>query len=73
MESRRALALVAQDFRAALREWLVRPAGEVAFLETDVAEHAFDERDVLGLAAVRRARHGQLLVFPSERVEDCRS
>ena len=44
-------------------------ARQIAFLEPDVVEHPLDERDVLGLAAVRRARHRQLLVTPAQLVE----
>jgi hypothetical protein len=48
-------------------------AGEVAFLEADIAEHALDQGYVFGLATVRRARHRELLVTPAERVEPARA
>ena len=47
----------------------MRTAGEVAFLEADVVEHFLDDRDVLGLAAVRPAGDGELLVAPVDGIE----
>jgi hypothetical protein len=47
----------------------VRTAGEVAFFEPDVAEHALHQIDMLGLAAVGRAGNGKLLVAPLECIE----
>jgi hypothetical protein len=50
----------------------VGTAGEVPFLEPDVAEHALHQSNVLGLATVRCTGHGELLVAPAERVEPSR-
>jgi hypothetical protein len=47
----------------------VRTAGEISFLEPDVAEHLLNERHVLGFSSVGRARHSELLVTPLECVE----
>ena len=47
----------------------MRTAGEITFLETDVAEHFLHEHQVLGLPAVRRARHRELAVVPPQLVE----
>jgi hypothetical protein len=47
----------------------VRTAREITFLEANVTEHTLYERNVLRLAAMRRARHGELLLTPAERVE----
>jgi hypothetical protein len=69
MESGGAIARFPHAFRAALGGWLVGPAGKIPFLEADVAEHSLHEGYVLGLTTVRRARHGELLVAPPERVE----
>jgi hypothetical protein len=51
----------------------VGTAGEVSFLEADVAEHSLHQGYVLGLATVRCARHGELLVAPPKRVESARA
>jgi len=48
----RALARLAHDLGTTLRGRIVRPAGEIAFLEPDVAEHRLDDSDVLWLPAV---------------------
>jgi hypothetical protein len=50
----------------------VGAAGEIPFLEAEVAEHSLDQRDVLRLSAVGRARDGELLVTPTQRVESAR-
>jgi hypothetical protein len=47
----------------------VGTTGEIAFLEADIVEHSLHERDVLGLASVRRARHRQLRSFPPQLFE----
>jgi hypothetical protein len=51
----------------------VGTAGQVPFLEANVAEHALHESYVLGLTAMRRAGHRELLVAPPERVEPSRA
>jgi hypothetical protein len=44
-------------------------AGEIAFFEPDVAEHPFDDSDVLWFSTMRRTRHCKLLVTPTERIK----
>ena len=50
----------------------MRAAGEIALFEPDVGEHRLGERDVLRLAAVRRARERELVVAPPQLVEAAR-
>jgi hypothetical protein len=69
VESGGTAAVLANYFRAALRGWVVWAAGKVALLESNVVEHSLDDRDVLGLAAVRCARDSELLFTPTERIE----
>ena len=64
-----AVAGFSHDFGAPVRRWLVRTAGEGAFLESQVVEHLLHQCDVLGLAAVRCAGHCQLFVAPAQRIE----
>ena len=59
-------------FAPAAAKRLVRAAGEIAFLEAELGEHPLDDRDVLGLAAVRGAGERELLVAPLEGVEAAR-
>jgi hypothetical protein len=64
-----AIAGLTHDPGTALRRWIVGSAGKVAFLHPDVAQHSFDDRNVLRLAAVRSARHRELLFTPLERIK----
>jgi hypothetical protein len=43
--------------------------GEIAFLEAKVVQHSLDDRYVLGLTAVGRARDRELFFAPLERIE----
>ena len=72
MRAREARARFAQQLHAARRQRIVRAAREVALFHADVVEHAFGDRDVLRLAAVRRAGQRELVVAPVQRVEPAR-
>ena len=69
VESRQPRARFAQQLHPARRQRVVRAAGEVALLESDVLEHRLRDRDVFGLAAMRRAGERQLIVAPMQLVE----
>ena len=69
VETRGMVTGILQRLRAALRQRLMRPACEVAFLQADRLEHLRGDRDVLGLSRVRRACERELVVAPPERVQ----
>jgi hypothetical protein len=52
VQPRGTLTGFSEDFRAPLRRRIVGAAGKIAFLEADVVEHPFNERDVLRLSTV---------------------
>ena len=64
---------LAQQLHAARRQRIVRAAGEIALLHADVGRASpAAMRDVLRLAAVRRAGERELIVAPAQRVEAAR-
>ena len=73
METRGTASGFSHDLRAPLRRRIVRAAGEIAFLEPDVAKHPFDDGNVLRLSTMRRAGDRELLVAPAERIKSARA
>src|SRR5687768_6203982 len=62
MSALSAAAGLAKNLRAPRCERLLWPARQVTLLEPDIRQHLLDERDMLGLAAVRAAGNRELLV-----------